>query len=83
MPLGDDLNSEVHKILQERWTTRPGRVVPEPEKLALRNDGVIINGAVLYADLDDSTKLVNTARPEFAAEIYKSYLACAARIIRA
>ena len=83
MPLGDDLNSEVYKILQERWTTRPGRVVPEPEKLALRNDGVILDGAVLYADLDESTKLVNTKKPEFAAEIYKSYLACAARIIRA
>ena len=82
MPLGDDLNSEVHKILQERWTNRLGRVVPEPEKLALRNDGVILNGAVLYADLDDSTKLVNTQKPEFAAGIYKSYLACAARIIR-
>ena len=36
----------------------------------------------LYADLDDSTKLVDTRESWFAAEIYKSYLACAARIIR-
>ena len=81
MPLGDDLNSEVQKILQEKWTTRHSRNVPEPEDLALRNDAVILNGTVLYADLDDSTELVNTQRPSFAAEIYKSYLVCAARII--
>ena len=82
MPLGDNLNSEVFKILQEGWTTRLGRTVPEPEKLALRNDAVKINGTVLYADLDDSTALVNSKTAEFAAEIYKIYLACAARIIR-
>ena len=82
MALGDDLNSEVLKLLQERWTTRQGRSVPEPEDLALRNDAVILNGTVLYADLDDSTELVNTERPSFAEEIYKSYLVCAARIIR-
>ena len=82
MPLGNDLNSEVRKILRERWTTRSGRVVPEPEDLALGNDAVILDGTVLYADLDGSTELVNTKKPEFAAEIYKSFLACAARIIR-
>ena len=82
MALGDDLNSEVRKILRETWTTRAGRVVPEPEDLALGNDAVTLNGTVLYADLDDSTNLVNTMKPAFAAEIYKSYLVCAARIIR-
>ena len=56
--------------------------MPEPEDLALRNDAAILNGTVLYADLDDSTEIVNTERPSFAAEIYKSYLVCAARIIR-
>ena len=82
MPLGNDLNSEVRKILRERWTTRSGRVVPEPEDLALGNDAVTLDGTVLYADLDGSTELVNTKNPEFAAEIYKPFLACAARIIR-
>ena len=81
MALADDLNSEVRKILKEQWTTRSGRVVPEPEDLKLGNDAVILDGTVLYADMDDSTKLVDTKKPWFAAEIYKSYLACAARII--
>ena len=82
MALGDDLNSEVNKIFQESWSTRVGRVVPEPEGLGLGNDAVKIDGTVLYADLDESTALVNTKSAEFAAEIYKAYLVCAARIIR-
>lgn len=82
MGLGDDLNSEVRKILRENWTVRQGRKVPEADDLKLGNDAVTLKGAVLYADLDDSTELVNTKNPKFAAEIYKSYLVCAARIIR-
>ncbi len=82
MGLGDNLNSEVRKILQEKWTRRDGRVVPESDDLQLGNHAVALEGTVLYADLDDSTKLVDTEEPWFAAEVYKCYLACAARIIR-
>lgn len=82
MGLGDDLNSEVRKILAEDWTVRSGRKVPETDDLGLGNDAVTLKGTVLYADLDSSTELVNTQNPHFAAEIYKSYLVCAARIIR-
>ena len=83
MSLGDDLNSEVRKILRERWTTREGEVVPDPEDLGLGNDAVLLDGTVLYADLNGSTNLVETMEPEFAAEVYKCFLTCAARIIRA
>ena len=82
MGLGDNLNAEVRKILQEEWSTRAGRVVPESDDLGLGNDAVTLDGTVLYADLDDSTQLVDEMEPEFAAEIYKCYLVCAARIIR-
>ncbi len=81
MALGDDLRAEVRKIFQERWTTASRGVVPESVDLELRNDAVRVHGAVLYADLDGSTELVDTKRPQFAAEIYKTYLVCAARII--
>ncbi len=83
MGLGDDLHSEVTKIFGESWTTRAGRTVPESDNLKLSNDAVTLEGTVLYADMDDSTKLVDTMKPSFAAEIYKAYLACAARIIKA
>ena len=82
MAFRDDLNAEVNKIFQERWTTRAGRVVPEPDNLKLGNDAVKLHGTVLYADLDESTALVNNKTAMFAAEIYKTYLVCAARIIR-
>ena len=83
MSLGDDLNSEVRKILSESWTTRQGRVVPDPEDLGLGNDAVLLDGTVLYADLNGSTDLVDRYKPHFAAEVYKCFLTCAARIIRA
>ena len=75
MALGDDLRSEVRTILKEQWTVRDGKVVPESDDLNLGNDAVKLEGTVLYADLDDSTKLVDTKKPWFAAEVYKSYLA--------
>lgn len=82
MGFGDDLKSEVGKILSEQWNARAGQKVPETDDLKLSNDAVTLQGTVLYADLDDSTELVNTMKPWFAAEVYKSYLVCAARIIR-
>ena len=82
MGLGDNLNAEVLKILREEWSEREGRVVPESNGLQLGNDAVTLNATVLYADLDDSTKLVDTEEPWFAAEVYKCFLVCAARIIR-
>ena len=81
MALGDDLNSEVGKILSDRWRTRDGRVVPESTDVQLGNDAVRLKGTVLYADLDDSTSLVDTMPANFAAAVYKAYLVCAARII--
>jgi class 3 adenylate cyclase len=81
MSLGDDLRQEVAAILSARWTTRDGNVVPETDSIQLGNSAVKLSGAVLYADLTDSTKLVDTQTASFAAEVYKAFLSCAARII--
>lgn len=80
--LQDDLHIEIRKIFRERWTARDGQKVPDPEDLALGNDAVKLDATVLYADMSGSTTLVDNYRPEFAAEIYKAYLASAARIIK-
>jgi len=83
MALKDDLKSEVAKIFGERWNTRDGRVVPAPEDIALSNDAIVLEkAAVLYADLAGSTSLVNSHTWEMAAEIYKTFLYCAAKIVR-
>jgi len=80
--LKEDLETTVRKIFREVWTDRDGEVVPEPEDLKLGNDAVILDATVLYADMSGSTKLVDGYKPQFAAEIYKTYLACAAPIIK-
>ncbi len=81
MSLGDDLRSEIKKIFHDQWTTRDGQQVPDSDDLKLSNDAVKLDGTVLYADLAGSTKLVDGYKQHFAAEIYKSYLHCAAKII--
>lgn len=82
MTLQSDLESEVKDIFKSVWTEREGRVVPEPEDLKLGNNAVKLDAAVLYADIADSTDLVDSEPPVFAAEIYKAYLRCAAKIIK-
>lgn len=80
--LGDDLTNEVRQIFADQWTERDGQKVPEADDVALGNDAVNLTGTVLYADLSDSTDLVRKEAAHFAAEVYKSYLHCAAKIIR-
>jgi len=82
MGLSDELIGEVDKIFKNDWNIREGSKVPEPEDIKLGNEGVKIDATVLYADLDGSTNLVDSYKPEFAAEIYKAYLYCAAKIIK-
>jgi class 3 adenylate cyclase len=82
MSLKDDLTSEVKKIFRDQWSTRDGYVVPESDDLKLENDAVILDATVLYSDMADSTPLVDNYKSHFAAEIYKTFLHCAAKIIR-
>lgn len=83
MSLKDDLASEVRTIFRSQWTTRDGYVVPESDALKLGNDAVKLSATVLYADMTASTRLVDAQTPTFAAEVYKAFLHCAAKIIRA
>lgn len=83
MSVKQDLEAAVAKIFGDRWNERSGRTVPAPEELSLGNDAVKLDGTVLYADMTDSTKLVDSHAAVFAAEVYKAYLVCAARLIKA
>lgn len=82
MPLREEVEEAVGEIIRERWTQRDARVVPDPDDLGLGNDAVKLNATVLYADMADSTKLVDNHTPHFAAEIYKTYLVSAAKIVK-
>lgn len=83
MALKEDLQKEVKSIFAISWKEREGQKVPEAEDVGLENDAVKLDATVLYADLAESTNLVDSHKPHFAAEIYKSYLHCASKIIRA
>src|ERR1039458_6843738 len=82
MGLSDDLKKEVAAIFRGVWSVRAGQGVPDTPDLKLTNDGVTLDATVLYADIDGSTNMVDSQTPEFAAEVYKTYLICAARLIR-
>ena len=83
MPLKEDLENKVAEIFGYQWTERDGRVVPDASDLTLHNDAVKLDGVVLYADMSESTKLVDRKKAFFAAEVYKAFLHCAAKVIRA
>jgi class 3 adenylate cyclase len=77
-----DLETEVKNVFSTKWDERDGNVVPQDDSVTLGNDAVKLNATVLYADLADSTKLVDSQVAFVAAEIYKTFLHCAAKIIR-
>jgi class 3 adenylate cyclase len=80
--LREELQTEVAAIFKARWSERDGYVVPGDDGLKLGNDAVSVDATVLYADMADSTMLVEQQTATFAAEIYKTFLHCAAKIIR-
>jgi class 3 adenylate cyclase len=82
MTTANEIREEVAAIFATRWKDREGQVVPDSANVKLGNDSVQLDGTVLYADLADSTALVNNYKHHFAAEIYKAYLVTACRIIR-
>jgi class 3 adenylate cyclase len=73
--------AEIRSIFQDKWTIRDGKVVPDTDDIALGNQAVKLDATVLYADMADSTGLVDHYKHEFAAEIYKAYLIGACRVI--
>lgn len=83
MSLKDELDAYVQKTLDEQWERRAGQKVPDTDDLPLKNLAVEIDATVLYADLASSTRMVEVHKDWFAAEVYKSYLYCAAKTIRA
>lgn len=83
MALKDELTDWVDGVFRDVWTTRNGIQVPDDDsRLGLQNDAIKIQGTVLYADLADSTDMVDSRSATFSAEIYKTFLYCAARIVR-
>lgn len=83
MGLKEDLAEEVASIFRARWRVTNATVVPEANSVTFGNEAKELEDAVvLYADLSYSTKLVDEKDWTFAAEVYKAFLHCAAKVIR-
>jgi class 3 adenylate cyclase len=77
-----EIITQVKAILKASWQLDPARTVPELERVKLAgNHGVEIDAAVLYADMADSTKLVDGFKATFAGEIYKSFVYGVCKVI--
>jgi len=82
MTFTEELAGEIDDVFKTQWAERSGNVVPEADNVGLGNDAVRLEGTVLYADLAESSALVKTFPAWYAAEVYKSFLVSACRIIR-
>lgn len=84
MGLKDDLTTEVKKTFATQWDIQKTDSIPSPQDLRLNGNHAkdLEKATVLYADLDGSTNMVDTHDWTFSAEIYKTYLRCAAQVIR-
>jgi class 3 adenylate cyclase len=81
MGLKSDLEAKVKEVFGSKWDTRDGNVIPDDTSISLGNEGIELDATVLYADLSGSTKMVDNKSKKFSAEIYKTFLHCAAKII--
>ena len=77
-----ELRTNIDEILSSKWERRDGQIIPEPEDVERGNEAVDFEGTVLYADLAESTNLVNSYKDWFAAEVYKTYLLAASELIK-
>jgi class 3 adenylate cyclase len=75
MPISSDLRDYAIQTFGDWW-------IPGTDDIALKNDGVRLDASIVYADLASSTALVQRKRPEFAAEVYKTYLYGCSKLIR-
>lgn len=84
MGLKDDLTAEVKATFSKQWDVQKTETVPAPEDLRLNANHAkdLEKATVLYADLDGSTNMVDKYDWTFSAEVYKTYLRCAAEVIR-
>lgn len=84
MGLKDDLTAEVKATFLKQWDVQKTETVPAPENLRLNANHAkdLEKATVLYADLDGSTNMVDKYDWTFSAEVYKTYLRCAAEVIR-
>jgi class 3 adenylate cyclase len=83
MAIKEDLTTKVREFVCETWPEIPNAIeIPTVDDLAFGNNGKNIDVTILYADIADSTKLVDEVTNTRAAEYYKAFLHCASQLIK-
>lgn len=82
MALVDELSERVSDILRTGWNIRDGRKVPLPGDIQLGGDAVSLYGALLYAEIANSTQMVETFTDKFSARVFQSFVYCCCRVVR-
>jgi adenylate cyclase len=82
MSLEEDLFKSCCRIIDAEWKPRNGNLLPDVDAVALQAGAVDIQGSVMYADLANSTRLVDESHTEFAAHVTKTFLFTAAQLIK-
>lgn len=84
MSLKEELEAQVKATFSQQWDIQKTENIPAPEDLRLNANHAkdLETATILYADLDGSTSMVDGKTWTFSAEVYKTFLRCAAQIIR-
>ncbi|MEU1596637.1 adenylate/guanylate cyclase domain-containing protein [Streptomyces sp. NPDC005708] len=83
MALGDEIRSDLDKMVGKPWSIRDGNVVPGTDDVGLyNNDAVKLDAVYLYADLLGSTKLARDFTPQVAGKVIRASLRTASTIIK-
>lgn len=83
MTATDDFKDKMTQILYASWNVQDARVVPKTDDVVQRDGAKKLQATYLYADMADSTLLVQRFAPEIAARIIRAYLRIAVDCIRA
>lgn len=83
MALGDEIRSDLDKMVGKPWSIRDGTVVPGNDDVGLySNDAVKLDAVYLYADLLGSTKLARDFTPQVAGKVIRASLRTASLVIK-
>ncbi len=82
MPTNQNLIDDTNDFFEGDYSITQGTAVPDTEDIALGNVGREMELAMLFIDIKESTKIVNSFRRQTAAKMYKSFLSGITRIAR-
>jgi class 3 adenylate cyclase len=83
LAIKDELTAKIGEFARDKWADIPDAyVLPTVNDLTFGNSGERLDVTVLYADISESTSMVDSLTDTRAAEYYKAFLHCASQLIK-